>query len=63
MTTLTSFQIAIWNTSQIAFPQESLLAKVSGPMQMIGNNIFCHFAKSGSLIFTQMYGDKVGGVS
>ena len=30
---------------------------------MIRNNIFTHFAKSWRLNFTEMYGEKVGGLS
>ena len=29
---------------------------------MISNNIFTHFAKSWRLSFTEMHGEKVGGV-
>ena len=62
MSTLTSFKTAIWNTRQIAFPQQSLLVKDYRLLQMIRNNIFTHFAHPRDLIFTQMHCKKVGGL-
>ena len=57
---LTSSKTAIWNTSQIAFPQQSSLANDFKLLLMIRHNIFAHFSKQWSLIFTQMHGEKVG---
>ena len=63
LSTFTSSKTAIWNTRQIVFSQLSLLVKDYRLLQMIRNNISTHFAKPRGLIFTQMHGKKVGGVS
>ena len=60
---LMSSKTAIWNTSQNAFPKQSLLVKDYRLLQIIRNKIFNHFAKLRSLIFTQMQGENVDGVS
>ena len=62
-TILTSTKTAVWNTCQIAFPQQSLLVKDLRLLQRTRNNFFTHFAESWHLIFAEMHGVKVGGVS
>ena len=61
--TLTSSKTAVWNMCQIAFPQQSSLDNDLRLLQRICNNIFTHFAESWHLSFTEMHGEKVGGVS
>ena len=61
--TLTSPKTAVWNSCQIAFPQQSSLVKDQRLLQMIRNNIFAHFAETWHLSFTEMHGEKEGGVS
>ena len=60
--TVTSSETAVWNTCQIAFPQQSSPVKDLRFLQMIRNNIFTHFAKSWRLSLTEMHDEKVGGV-
>ena len=63
MSMLTSSKTAIWNTSQIAFLQQSLLIKEYILLHMIRNKIFKHFPKPLCLILTQMHGENVDGIS
>ena len=61
--TLTSSKTAVYNTCQIAIPQQSSLVKDLRLLQRIRNNTFTHFAESWRLSFIEMHGEKVGVVS